>query len=209
MKHEPADDTLWESFKKGDWESYTRLYDTHYRALNNYGHKFTKDISLIEDSIQDLFVKLWNNRATLGAPASVKNYLYKALRNILFRKIKWHSKFMIIRDDEDPSFEVELSHDRTIIVKEEEQELQQIIQKALHELPARQREIVFLRFYEGLSYEEIAEVMSINITSVYKLWYKVLEKLKSSLAHLGTIVSCFFFRLLEQAATTYEDSQRC
>jgi RNA polymerase sigma factor (sigma-70 family) len=209
MKHEPVDGTLWRSFKQGDWESYTRLYDGHYRALNNYGHKFTKDVSLIEDSIHDLFVKLWNNRATLGTPVSVKNYLYKALRNILFRKIKWHSRFTNITDDEDPSFDVELSHDRTLIVKEEELELRQMIQRALHELPARQREIVFLRFYEGLSYEEIAEVMSINITSVYKLWYKVLEKLKSSLAHLGTIVSCLFFRVLAQAASTVEDSQRC
>jgi RNA polymerase sigma factor (sigma-70 family) len=200
MKHEQADDTLWESFKKGDWESYTKLYDDHYRSLNNYGYKFTRDVSLIEDCIHDLFVKLWNNKANLGTPVSIRHYLYKALRGILFRKIKSHARFTMIQGDDDPAFDVELSHDRQLIVREEEQELQQVIQKALHELPARQREIVFLRFYEGLSYEEIAEVMSIHVSSVYKLWYKVLEKLKGSLAHLSCIMAWFFVRYTEQSA---------
>ena len=69
-------DTVWNSFKKGNWIAYSQLYDDHYRALNNYGYKFTKDVSLIEDAIHDLFVKLWTNRATLTeAPASIRNYL--------------------------------------------------------------------------------------------------------------------------------------
>ena len=202
MEHEQADDTVWESFKKGDWKSYTKLYDDHYRSLNNYGYKFTRDVSLIEDCIHDLFVKLWNNRANLGTPVSIRHYLYKALRGILFRKIKSHARFTIIQDD-DPAFDVEVSYDSKLIIKEEEQELQHVIQKALHELPARQREIVFLRFYEGLSYEEIAEVMSIHVSSVYKLWYKVLEKLKSSLAHLGGIIVWFFFRFIAPSAHSY------
>jgi RNA polymerase sigma factor (sigma-70 family) len=176
----------WNSFKAGNWIAYTQLYDDHYRALNNYGYKFTRDVSLIEDSIHDLFVKLWTNRDTLGTPQSVRNYLYKALRNILFRKLKTQSRFSILEGDEyDYTFEV--SCDTQLLVDEEEKLLKDTIRDILAQLPARQKEIVYLRFYEGLSYDEIAEVMSIDVHSVYKLWYKALEKLKDSMRYL---ISC-------------------
>ena len=77
---------LWQQFKRGDWEAYTKLYNQNIKLLTNYGHKFTRDRTLIEDAAHDLFIKLWTSRTSLGTPLSVKNYLYKSLRSILFRK---------------------------------------------------------------------------------------------------------------------------
>jgi RNA polymerase sigma factor (sigma-70 family) len=171
---------IWSSFKKGDWEAYTHLYDFYYRPLNNYGYKFTRDVSLIEDSIHDLFVKLWTSRENLGEPASIKNYLYKALRNILIRKIKTASRFSIF-DSDVHAYPFEISFDDVLIQNEEERMMKETIQAVLNNLPSRQKEIVYLRFYEGLSYEEVAEVMAIDISSVYKLWYKTIENLKDQL----------------------------
>jgi len=183
-------DNVWNSFRNGNWISYGQLYDDHYRALNNYGYKFTKDVSLIEDAIHDLFVKLWTNRSTLGdTPPSVRNYLYKALRNILFRKIKAQSIFSSLENDEyDYTFEV--SCDNLLIEDEEEKLLRNTIKDILEKLPARQKEIVYLRFYEGLSYEEVAEVMAIDIHSVYKLWYKAMDGLKDSMHYLLSWYIC-------------------
>ena len=175
---------VWNSFKNGSWISYRQLYDDHYRALNNYGYKFTRDISLIEDSIHDLFVKLWTNRSSLGnPPPSIRNYLYKALRNILFRKLKLHSRFAFL-DDDNYAYTFEVSCDSQLMEDEEEKLLRERIKEILEKLPARQKEIVYLRFYEGLSYDEVADVMSIDIHSVYKLWYKAIENLKDSLHYL-------------------------
>ena len=175
---------LWNSFKKGDWEAYTSLYHLYYGPLNNYGHKFTKDVDLIEDTIHDLFVRLWTNRSNLGDPISVKNYLFKSMRNVLFRKIKTQSRFFNLPED-DESVPFEISFDSQLILNEEEQQRQKIIKDVLNKLPARQQEIIFLRFYDGLSYEEIADIMGINVNSTYKLLYKALESLKNSLAYLG------------------------
>lgn len=177
----------WLSFKRGDWDAYTRLYDQYYGMLNNYGYKFTKDVSLIEDAIQDLFVKLWTNRNTLGNPVSVKNYLYKALRNILFKKIKSASRFSILSSTDEYDYTFEVSHDHEMIASEDVRQLQHTISQILSKLPSRQREIVYLRFYEGLSYEEVADVMEIDVSSVYKLWYKVLAVLKDDLRHLACL----------------------
>ena len=174
---------IWRAFKNGDWEAYTTLYDEYFSVLNNYGYKFTRDIAIIEDSIQDLFIKLWTNRSTLGDPLSIKNYLYKAFRNTLFVKLKSASRFSVLDSDEF-AYPFEISFDQTMIREEEEQAMQETIKEVLNKLPPRQKEIVYLRFYEALSYEEVAEVMAIDVKSVYKLWYKATENLKENLRQL-------------------------
>lgn len=141
---------IWNSFKKGEWEAYAQLYDLYYRRLNNYGYKFTRDVSLIEDAIQDLFVKLWSNKDSLGSPPSVRNYMYKALRNTVFRKMKVQARFMAAPTDE-YNYTFEVAYDSQMILEEEERRLQEMIKGVINNLPARQQEIVYLRFYEGLS----------------------------------------------------------
>ena len=171
----------WNSFKAGDWNAYMQLYNTHFKALNNYGYKFTRDVSLIEDTVHDLFVNLWAKRTQLGDPVSVKNYLYKSLRNLLFRKIEKQQRFVNIDADEDYPFNFEVSFDNVLIQDESEKALQKKIRDAVQSLPARQQEIVYLRFYEGLSYEEIADIMNLNISSTYKLLYKAIAKLQEKI----------------------------
>lgn len=182
----------WNAFKKGDWEAYTKLYNSHFKLLNNYGYKFTRDVNLIEDAVHDLFVNLWDKRVQLGNPVSVKNYLYKSLRNLLFRKMDKQQRFVSIDSDEDYPFNFEVSFDTILIDNESEKALQKKIKEAVQTLPARQQEIVYLRFYEGLNYDEIADIMNLNISSSYKLLYKAVNKLqeKIKLADL-LIVLCF------------------
>lgn len=191
---------LWKSFKSGDWEAYTSLYHAYYRLLNNYGYKFTKDLNLIEDAIHDLFVTLWTNRDNLGNPLSVKNYLYKSIRNILFRKIKAESRFFDLHDDNTIPFEV--SYDHQLVLDEDELRLQQTIKEVLHKLPARQQEIIYLRFYDGLSYEEIADIMCIHVSSTYKLLYKALENLHQSLTCVSIGMIAILLKMFRESSDT-------
>jgi len=172
---------LWSSFKTGDWQAYTELYKRHFKLLNNYGYKFSQDVNLIEDAVHDLFVKLWTNKANLSTPASVKNYLYKALRGDLLRKIETHSKFVNLEEEGSVPFPFEISFDQRMIASEEELSLQKKIKSVVDALPARQKEIIYLRFYEELSYEEIAEIMGITVSSSYKLLYKGINSLQDTL----------------------------
>ncbi len=171
----------WNAFKAGDWDAYMQLYNTYFKLLNNYGYKFTRDASLIEDAVHDLFVNLWAKKTELGNPVSVKNYLYKSLRNLLFRKMEKQQRFVNIDADEDYPFNFEVSFDTILIEDEQEKNLQRKIKEAVQSLPARQQEIVYLRFYEGLSYEEIADIMNLNINSTYKLLYKAIAKLQEKI----------------------------
>jgi RNA polymerase sigma factor (sigma-70 family) len=191
---------LWNSFKTGDWDAYTRLYHAYYRVLNNYGHKFTKDINLIEDAVHDLFVTLWTNRDNLGNPLSVKNYLYKAIRNILLKKIKSASRIFHLEEDSE-SIPFVVSFDHQLISNEEEKRLQQTISGVLNKLPPRQQEIIFLRFYEGLSYEEAADIMGIHVSSAYKLLYKALENVQQSLTYTGLGLLTLLLNILNNDPT--------
>lgn len=171
----------WLSFKEGDWGAYTKLYNDYFKMLNNYGYKFTRDVNIIEDAVHDLFIKLWTNRGTLGNPVSVKNYLYKSLRNIIFRKMQSQSRFVDLEDNPDYNFSFEISFDHQIIANEEERELHLKLKTVIKNLPARQQEIIYLRFYEGLGYDAIADIMEINTNSAYKLLYKAFNNLQAAL----------------------------
>ncbi|MGC3946142.1 MAG: sigma-70 family RNA polymerase sigma factor [Chryseolinea sp.] len=186
---------LWGAFKNGDWDAYTSLYHAYFRLLNNYGYKFTRDVNLIEDVIHDLFVNLWANRENLGNPLSVKNYLYKSVRNMLFRKIRNQQRFSDLSEtDEYVPFEV--SFDQQLILNEDQKRIQDTLTSVLSQLPPRQREIIYLRFYDGLSYEEIADIMGINVSSTYKLLYKALESLQQSLGVIALATVHVLFRLI-------------
>lgn len=181
----------WNAFKQGDWDAFTALYGEFYELLNNYGRKFTQDADLIQDVVHDLFVRLWITRTRLATPASVKNYLYKALRSTLFRKIQSLSKFVEL-DNDQGSFTVNFIPDPSF--RQEEQELRNQVIALVNTLPARQQEIIFLRFYEGMSYEEISVIMDINMSSTYKLLYKALDNLQkvSDKRFLTTLTVLFF-----------------
>ena len=190
---------LWAAFKGGDWDAYTSLYHAYFRLLNNYGYKFTRDINLIEDVIHDLFVNLWTNRENLGNPTSIKNYLYKSVRNMLFRKIRNQMRFSdLVESDEHFPFEV--SFDHQLIVNEEQKKIQETLKVVLGQLPPRQREIIYLRFYDGLSYDEIADIMGINVSSTYKLLYKALENLQRNLGSVALIALGILLHLLPDPA---------
>ena len=179
MRNE-ANSALWSSFKQGNWDAYASLYNNYYGPLNNYGYKFTSNSKLIEDAIHDLFVRLWITRSNLGDPASVKNYLYKSLRNTLIRKIKTEEKYTGIDTEDYPSgFEVSYNSQADLAI--EEKEFSGKVKNIINSLPPRQKEIINLRFYEGLSYDEIADIMGIGINSAYKLLYKALENLQQTL----------------------------
>ena len=183
--------SVWHSFKQGDWNAYTLLYNTYFDPLNNYGYKFCRDADLIEDTIHDLFVRLWTTKEKLSNPVSVKNYVFKAFRNILFRKMKNEGKFTGISADEYP-FGFEVSYSGEILARIEDRETQEKVKAIIKTLPPRQQEIIFLRFYEGLSYEEIADIMAISISSTYKLFYKAISNLQNTISS-SSLLTVFFY----------------
>lgn len=170
----------WENIKNGSREDYSEAYIFYYKKLYNYGRKFTDDIEMIEDSINEIFISIWTNRQNLHHIHSLQSYVFLSFRNNVFKKIK--SARRISFSEAGQETEIQFSVDSIIIKNETDAALRLQLDKALQQLTPRQREAVFLRFYEGLSYAEIAGIMDISVKATYKLMARALGDLKDILS---------------------------
>lgn len=148
------DKDIWEAFRSGDESSLQRIFDKYYTPLFNYGHKFSADDHLIEDALQNLFVKLWKNRDGIKDTGSVKNYLYKSFRRVLLRMLEMQQReysFSVLDGWTWPG--QELGYDQTLISRERLETIRNNLVAALEKMTPRQREIIHLRYYEEMEYE--------------------------------------------------------
>jgi RNA polymerase sigma factor (sigma-70 family) len=172
-------------------KEYEELYKTYFKKFFNYGRKFTKDVYLIEDSIQEVFLDIWNKRQRSVEINSLNSYYFSSFRYILFKKIKKAEQTSSFGDqDNEPPFTIE----QRIIAGEIADEQFLKVQEGLKALTSRQREAIFLRFYEGLSFEEVATVLNITVKATYKIMARSLATLKDNVTL--TISNLILFRAL-------------
>lgn len=170
----------WTSFKEGSKDAFEYLFKSYADMLFNYGSKFTTDKSLVKDCIQELFVNLWNRKEHLGNPADLKNYLFKAFRINLSKSVVFDNKFSSIEDT--PLFEITVSREAQLISEEYQLDIKTKLETALKELSVRQYEVIFLRYYEGLPFEAIAEIMELSPKSTYKVLGRAIAVLRKNLS---------------------------
>lgn len=175
-------DPLWHAFKNGDKASFARIYKEYAKLLLNYGNKVTSDKTVIEDSIQDLFVELWQNRATISETTSIKFYLFRALRYKICRNIN-QNEFRNFEDIHNTREHFDdASSIESFFIGLEVQALQMNhLKSSISQLPKRQQEAINLRYYHNFSNEEVAHIMGVNYQSACKFIYTALRKLKVSL----------------------------
>jgi RNA polymerase sigma factor (sigma-70 family) len=188
------DRDIWIAFKAGDEKALELLYNRHFKALAGYGYRITCDASLVEDAIQDVFVDLWRRRDHLSEIENVRFYLFRALRNQLNRNIR-HDLFDGAEDIDDfLDYLATLSSEQQSIELEVQLSQTQAIQKALGQLSQRQREAVHLRFFQGLSLDESANLMGIPKQVVKNLLSKSYAILRLSLKAALSVWLIFTFR---------------
>jgi RNA polymerase sigma factor (sigma-70 family) len=176
LPNPPQDTANWEAFKSGDRNAFEKIFREMHPGLLQYGTRICPDRELLEDAIQDLFLEIWQSRSNASV-LSVKAYLLKALKYKLFRMMKAApGKNLQTLDEQDIGFS--FSHDHLLVQKEEEKIRSHKLQQALETLPARQREIVYLRIYQGLEYAEISEIMAINYQVARNLFYQSMKTLR-------------------------------
>lgn len=194
-----TDETLWERYRTGDERAFTELFQRYYRKLVHYGLKFTPDQQQTEDSIQELMIRLWTKRHAINETESVKYYLLKSFRHILFRKLKQTRIYSEQTDDTDNLLE-DISIEECIIREESHLSLQNKVKSLLDQLTPRQQEILYLRFYQNLTPPEIAVLLEINAQSVSNIIQRAFLRIRggaSKILHnsaisVAAILSLFF-----------------
>ena len=186
------DSMLWQSLKRSERAAYEILLKKYYTIVLNYGVRFYRDKEFVKDCVQDLFIEIWNRREYLADVVSVKSYLLQSIRKNIIRessRLKWFREADKISDDHD--FDVEFDIETYLISREVENELLQKLRFELDKLTKRQREAIFLRFNQDLSYEEIAIIMDINYRSVVNLIHEAIKAIRKN--WFAVLLSSFLF----------------
>ena len=180
MNDNRADKDIWTSFKQGDRNAFDELFRRFYPLLTLYGSRICGDRELLEDTIHDLFIEVWQSRSN-SPIQSVKAYFLKALKYKLYKHFRKNVPSSDARElDEGVGFVI--SHDHFIAEQESQAEINRTITEAVNRLPNRQKEIIYLKIYHGLRYEEISEVMNINYQVARNLFYQSIKSLRQVLS---------------------------
>jgi RNA polymerase sigma factor (sigma-70 family) len=183
-------ETIWERFKSGDQEAFAILYNRYIDNLYNYGIKLSKDTNVVKDSLQELFIELYLNREKLTvSPENLKYYLLLALKRSLIKKLqskrKFSNEFSLIE------FEPEYSIEFKMIEAEQNDEIARKVRNALRQLPAKQKEAVYLRFNESLEYSDIAGLLEITVESVRKQVHRALKTVREIIKDESHVILFF------------------
>jgi RNA polymerase sigma factor (sigma-70 family) len=174
------DAVYWARLKKGDADALGYLYDSYVDKLFQAALRVTDNRELAKDALQEVFIELWNYREGLGTINYSQGYLVKVLRNILVKKLKNEQQ-----TGHFPAEELLASPDGNIedilISSDTDREKRKRLSRALSNLTGRQILILKLHFYEGLSYEQIADRLSMNYQSVNNLAFRTILRLRSQM----------------------------
>ncbi|QNF31473.1 sigma-70 family RNA polymerase sigma factor [Adhaeribacter swui] len=174
-----TDSEIWNDFKKGEELAFSYIYHKFYNDLYYYGMKITNADEIVQDAIQELFASLWKNKAQLGYVQAIKFYLLKSLRRGIIRHLERDKKYYLranIFGSNQP--DIAFSEEEITILEETSLEKRQHISNLLNALSKRQKEVIYLKYYENLEFDEIAELMALNYQSVINHIHKAFKKLR-------------------------------
>ena len=169
----------WIRALEGDTHAFKEIHGHLFGGLYNYALKLLQDGELANDAVQELFVRLWVRRGAIGPMRKVKPYFFTALRRQVLNQLR-NTQARELKINGLPAPDIDFSPEEIVVRNEEYMNLQSRITALLNELPKRQKEVIYLHYFEEMDYVQIAEVMGINYQSVLNLTQKALQKLRQA-----------------------------
>jgi len=155
----------------------------------HFARQFLNDSELAEETVQDMFVKIWEKRASLNIETSVKHYFFRSVRNhclnqIQHEKIKKQYANMVLetahQDINPESYYMEVG-------------LIQRIEQSIDSLPPKRQEIFRLSREQGMKYKDIADTLNISVKTVEAQMGLALKHLREDLKEFSNHLMTLFF----------------
>lgn len=174
--------------------SVDKLYREHVNDLLSYALHLGFDRETSKDAIHDVFYKLCINDIDLELINNARFYLFRALKNRLLdihKQKRATSELPSNITSDDLPFTINVTIEDSLIHTEEEENLKKRVEQLVEALSDRQREIIYLRYVQEYDYEEISQLMDINVHSCRKLLHKAISKIRSSSVPLSVFILFF------------------
>ena len=185
--NQPDEKNLFEKIKKGDEKAFETLFHKYFGILCSFATKIIKDDVAAEEIVQDFFVKLWEKREQLFIETSIKNYLFRSIKNLCLNFIQ-HNKTkiryaQIVLSEVENSFSDDSNYPEVdLFVK---------IEESINSLPKKRQEIFRLSRQDGLKYHEIAQKLNISIKTVETQMSLAIKSLRDKLKKYNSFFSFF------------------
>ena len=141
--------------------AFAEIYNRYWKRIYTMALTYLKSSEAAQDAVQDVFFKLWTGRESLSQVRDFRPYLFVSARNMVISSLR-NKIFHVYLDEEEEIEEEILLPERQFSYKESVD----LLHKAVDQLPNQQRKAYKLSRNEGMTYEEIAEVMGISRLTV-------------------------------------------
>ena len=190
-----SDEQLWQRLKSDDAQAFEALFERYYPQLLAYGNSLLSHADRVQDCAQNVFMDVWLYRHKLQEKVSVKSYLLASLRKRIARLHERDHFFRRSTSLESVEFVLHFSIEDQLIADEETASKVQLINQMLNNLPARQKEVLYLRYHQGLDIEQVAEILGVNNQSVSNLLYRAIQHLRKEwMGSVGALIG-FLIRM--------------
>ena len=162
-RENPDEKALLVLVRQGDERAFEMLVHRYKRPIAKNMLRFLKSVELTEEALQDLFMKLWINRAQIDPEQPLKPYLFRIAENLIYDVFRKAAR--------DQKLQTHLQQQHTEIFFHVEEQLMaretnELIQRVIDQLPPQRRRVYVLCKLEGLSYQEVAAELGISTATV-------------------------------------------
>lgn len=162
-------------FKAGDHTTFNRIMEKYQKPIYYFIYRMTGNAKDAEDLTQDTFVKAYLEREQFRGDAAINTWIYRIAANLAKNHLRWYSiRRHISLDAIAQFFSPESEEDQTIKTETLEAHLLDYVQ----ELPARQRSVFVLKYYNRLTHEEISDILDISLSASKTNFHYAVKSLK-------------------------------
>lgn len=182
------DKELFLMLKEGNEHAFKALFQKYYSSMCRFADQFLNDNEMAEETVQELFVRIWEKRSNLNIETSVKHYFFRSVRNHCLNQLQ-HQKIRLqyatrMKETAYQETDPDLCYIEVGLVEK--------IEKSIDSLPPKRQEIFRLSREKGLKYKEIADELNISVKTVEAQMGLALKHLRDELKEFDNhLVSLF------------------
>jgi RNA polymerase sigma-70 factor (ECF subfamily) len=177
---ESDDFDLIKSFNSGNRQAFNILIMKYREKVYSFTRKMLNNHDDADDVTQDIFVKLFNSLKDFRGDSKFSTYLYRVSYNFSLNLLKSRS-VKYSRQDDSQDIEFAVDDDISFSDNPDSAEQTRLLEDAFRKIPEQQRAVFMLRFYEGLSYEEISKIMNKSVGGLKANYFHAIKSIESNI----------------------------
>ncbi len=172
---QPSEQEIIRSIRDGDPMAFRQVFDACYESLCHYAFTIVRDADEAEDTVQSMFLKIWEKRSDLDIKQSIRSYLFRSVYNQCMNHIEHNT----VKEKHRNHMTVDMS--ATVAPQVFVDELENKVREAIDMLPPQCRTIFLMSRYEEMRYSEIAAKLNISVNTIQNQVCKALKILRDTL----------------------------